>query len=156
MKNSRLSSLLALLPAALFAVMLLCSVSAAASAFSRISHRDDTSYTLRTAAGFISTKLALRPSENPPDIEPFGSCTALCISEEYGKERYITRIYCYNGSLCELFTPDIEGFSPEDGQETVRLDSLEFSLENGLLRIVLTLENDSLELFFDAERGTGQ
>ena len=148
MKNSRLSAVLSLLPLALLAVMLLCSVAAAADGFARITRRDDGEFTLRTAAGYISTKIASAPSREAVTVEPFGEGMAIVISESYGGEDYLTRIYCHNGGLYELFTPDLDGFSPEDGQETVGLDSMDISLDKGLLRIVLHLGKDHTELYF--------
>lgn len=148
MKNSRLTALLSLLPVALFAVMLLCSVAAGADGFSRITRRDDTAFTLRSAAGYISTKLASAPNPEAITLERFGETDAIVISQYYGSERYLTRIYCHGGSLCELFTPDIDGFLPEDGQSVVGLDGLELSAEDGLLRLVLQLGEDCRELFF--------
>ncbi|MBQ6875929.1 MAG: DUF4860 domain-containing protein, partial [Lachnospiraceae bacterium] len=48
---------------------------------------------------------------------------------------YLTRIYCHNGYLYELFTLEGLQFEPEDGEAILPLNSLSFSRSGDLLYV---------------------
>lgn len=120
---------------AVFAVgMLLCLVTGAKS-YGRISRTGDRAYTRRTAAAYLHTQISRAESVR---IEPFGEGTALCLREELEGHRYITRIYCHEGWLMELFALEGEEFAPEDGRRVMALEALNAQWEGQMLVVHFT------------------
>ena len=52
---------------------------------------------------------------------------ALVIPAQYGEEAYLTKLYCYNGFLYELFAPEGIVLSPQDGEALLPLCALHIS-----------------------------
>ena len=75
----------------------------------------------------------------------------LCITEEIDGAEYITRVYCHEGWIRELFTLAEGDFAPEDGEKILEAEALELSLENELIRVAVT--NGSRTEFFVSLRG---
>ena len=74
-------------------------------------------------------------------IERFADGTeAIAFNAELAGETYVTRLYCYNDSLCELFTPVDVTLTPADGAALLPAKSLHLSQEQatGLVRAQLT------------------
>ena len=58
---------------------------------------------------------------------------------------YVTCLYCYDGSLWELYTTaDVEP-KLTDGERVLELDGLDLSLEDGLLAAALTFQSGETE-----------
>ena len=99
-----LSALAALLTFALFAIGILSVLLGGANVYRRLTQRDAQSYDSRTCAQYIATKLRPAPSPGAVAIAPFGDGDSLFITETIGDSTYLTRVYCHNGWLMELFT----------------------------------------------------
>jgi hypothetical protein len=63
---------------------------------------------------------------------------ALEFTSVYGGESYITRIYCYDGYLRELFASSTGEFKPEDGEEILAADQVDFDITDGCLTVRIT------------------
>ena len=64
----------------------------------------------------------------------FEGCDALVIREEVGSRVYLTRIYCYDGWLRELYAAESARLHPADGEKILEAEEMTLSLEAGLLR----------------------
>lgn len=136
MKNehtSRLPGLMALWVFGIFALCILLVLLSGSESYRRLTARGQTAFQNRTATGYIATRIRQADREDAISLETFGDSDALVIRETVGEKTYLTRIYCYNGALWELYTPESGHFSPEDGERLVEIDSLRLSLEKGLL-----------------------
>ena len=80
----------------------------------------------------------VRQAPDGVTVEPFGQGNALVIREQVGNSGYITRIYCFDGWLRQLLTPDSGEFAPEDGEKVMPLAALDLTVEQGLLTAALT------------------
>lgn len=115
-----------------------------AAVYQRLNSRGQESGDRRTAALYLTNRV--RQASGPVDVMPFGQSDALVIRES----GYITRIYCFDGWLRELYTPAEGDFSPEDGEKVLPLAALALSAEDDLLHISMTDargNRDTLELF---------
>jgi len=143
--NSSKNHILGLLPLLLFALLSACVLTVlltGAEIYGNIGERGNTSYVNRTAAQYISVKVKqASESENTIDVEDFGGETALALRESIDGEQYVTRIYCYDGYLRELFSHELIEMAPEDGEKLLEMSELSAINENGLLTITLT-DND--------------
>ncbi|MBR7142200.1 MAG: DUF4860 domain-containing protein [Clostridia bacterium] len=143
MKKNALHGVLPLLVFALFAASLLSVLAAGAHSYRTLSQRDDLAFSQRTAAQYIRTKIQFSRDQADIRAESFGNGDALVIAEIYGEETYLTRFYCHNGFLYELFAPQDTALAPEDGEAVLPLSSLDISLENDLLQLRLNWEDAS-------------
>ena len=68
-------------------------------------------------------------SEEEPEL------STLFLHQTIEGEDYWVRIYCYDGTVRELFTEADQVMEPEDGQEVMAASALYFTLEEGVLTI---------------------
>ena len=66
--------------------------------------------------------------------------------EEIDGAAYVTRIYCHDGYLRELFSAEAIMFEPEDGERIMPAESVEFVLQNGMLKMTVWTETECLPL----------
>ena len=137
-KERSLSALAALLTFALFALGILSVLLGGANVYRRLTQRDQHSYDSRTCTQYIATKLRQAPSPGAVAVAPFGDGDCLFITEAIGDSAYLTRVYCYDGWLMELFTVADGEFAPEDGEKILPLQSLSLSRNGSLITVQLT------------------
>ena len=158
MKNNNMersvSTLAALIIFALFAVGILAVLLGGAGVYQRLTQRDTVSYNSRTCTQYIATKLRQVPSPGAVSVASFGDADALVIREIIEQEEYLTRIYCHDGWLMELFTGKGSGFAPEDGEKILPLKGLSVDIEGGLLTISFTGEDGAVWEATHAIRGS--
>lgn len=129
-RTSKLTDLLALTVFAVFALCVLLVLLTGAKVYRNLVNAGGESYTARTAAQYVTTRV--RQAQNV-GLEDFGGCEALTITEIIDSETYITRVYCFDGWLRELYCAENAVLSPADGEKVMELEELSFSLEEGIL-----------------------
>lgn len=90
----------------------------------------------RTALSYVVNQIR-RADAGGVAVGTFGGADALRLTEtgEDGSV-YVTLIYCFEGSLRELYMEEDTGLAPEDGMPLLELSSLDLSVtENGGLDI---------------------
>jgi len=128
-----ISSLASLAVLALFAVVILSTLLSGADIYSRLNERDKISYSTRTVSQYVITKVRQIESPESIKVDAFGDSDALLLSQTIEDTSYLTRIYCYDGWLMELFTEENGEFEPQDGEKIIELDSIEFSFDGNIL-----------------------
>lgn len=128
--NRTLTGLAALLLLGLFGLGTLGVLLQGASAYRALSARDEAAALRRTCVQFLSTKVRQAPSADAVSLSDFGG-GALVIREDLEGQTCLTRIYCFEGWLMELFTVGEGAFQPADGEKILPLESLSFVLQNG-------------------------
>lgn len=134
-KAKSLSAIAALMVFAVFAVGILSVLLGGAGVYQRLTARDQSAYQNRTGVQYVATKV--RQAEAAPQVDAFGGCDALVLSQQIGGVEYLTRVYCYDGWLRELFAAAEGNFSPEDGEKILPMDDLSLELDGGLLTVRL-------------------
>lgn len=129
-KTTKLTDLLALLVLAVFALCVLLVLLFGARVYRTMVQRSEESFTRRTATQYIVTRVQQAQSIS---IEDFEGCQALVIPERIDGETYLTRVYCYDGYIRELYCGVNSALSPEDGEKVIAGGSLSFSLEGVML-----------------------
>ncbi len=137
MKNNRngRSALGALALFAVFALGLLSVLLGGARAYARLTQQGQASYDGRTGIQYMATRV--RQAPEGVSLAPFGDVQALVIPETVQGQRYVTRVYCHEGWLMELFSPDGDGFQPRDGEKIMPMNGLSLTLSDGLLTVSL-------------------
>ena len=133
-KQRRISALGTLAVFVLFALCVLSVLLSGAGAYRRLVQQGSESYALRTCEQYIATRVRQCARGELVSVESFGECCALVLREDVEETEYLTRIYCHEGWLMELFAAADGEFQPEDGEKLLPARELSLSLVDGLLR----------------------
>jgi len=133
--------ILSLAPLILFFVLAVCILYVSVMGINiskSISARNSSSYALRTAYNYTSVKVQSANSKNDIFTEDFGGYDTLVIKEAHNGKDYLTRIYCCDGYLRELFCAADATLSPADGEKLLKLNDMSISNEDDVLNIRFT------------------
>lgn len=153
LKQSHMEGLFALLLFGVFAACVLSVLLTGASAYRRLTTRDQQAYEQRTCTQYLATKVRQASSPQSISLSSFGAGDALILSQDIEGERYLTRIYCWDGWLRELFTSANGSFSPEDGEKVLPAQQLTLALEDDLLSITIIDQADHVSHLLLSIRG---
>lgn len=124
---------------ALFCVFAVCSlmvVVMGADVYRKGTREMQDNYDTRTSLSYLSTKLRQTDSLGSITLRELEGTPALVLGEEIDGTRYLTWIYCREGSLQEVFT--LEGLTPtpQMGRVIMALEGLEAEfLSTGTLKV---------------------
>lgn len=138
--KTHISGVVALLLFVVFAACVTIVLLTGAKAYRRITERDRLSANRRACMQYIATKVHQNDFSDSISIENFGGTDALVINGD----DYITRIYCKDGSLTELYTTDGMELSPEDGEKILDIYSLKFKLDKNTLTVTAAETEDAV------------
>lgn len=127
-----MDGMLTLLLFGVFAVCVLAVLLTGAQAYRRIVERDQTAHSRRACIQYIATNVRQNDRIDGVWIEDFQGIDALSFNTVPG---YITRIYCYQGSLMELYAPEGVEMLPENGEKILDLKALHLDLKQGILTV---------------------
>lgn len=136
-KAKALTGIAALLVLAIFAVGILSVLLSGAGVYQRLTRRNSHAYESRTAAQYLATKV--RQAESLPRMEAFGGRDALVLSQTVSEREFLTRIYCYEGWLRELFAAADGVFSPEAGEKILPMEELQIEQTGNLITFRLVM-----------------
>ena len=136
-----IDGLIALLLFGVFAVCVLAVLLTGADAYRRLTERDQSSYSRRVCVQYIATRVRQADSLGQISVEPFGGQDALVLLDG----DYLTRVYCYDGHLMELYCGAEAEMEPQDGEQVMEAAGLALSLKDRLLTAELTNADGSVE-----------
>lgn len=143
-KDHSLNGLLALVLFGVFAACVLSVLLTGADVYQRLTERDRAGYESRTAAQYIATRVRQADRAGGVTAGSFGGADTLELWETAGGGTYVTRVYCYDGWLRELFADAAGDFVPADGQQVLEADSLTVVLsDSGLLTVEITTAGET-------------
>ena len=142
-KTSLFSSqtLAVLLVGAVFALCLMLVLLTGAEGYASLVRRGEEGYRQRTVAQYITTRVRQAPNGGSVTVGQFHGAPALEVREELEGDWYLTRVYCHEGYLRELFTPEGGNFSPEDGEKLLPLEEITFVETGSALNVTLSWED---------------
>lgn len=153
-KAKALTGIAALLVFAVFAVGILSVLLGSAGVYQRLTRQNSHAYESRTAAQYLAAKL--RQAEGPPRVEHFGDGAALVLSQTIGEKEYLTRIYCHEGWLRELFAAADRTFTPESGEKILPMEELQVNQDGKLLAFLLVMaDGDEITMSLMTRQGKG-
>lgn len=138
--RTKITDLMALLVLAVFALCVLLVLLTGARVYRRVVDRGEAQFEARTAAQYVTMRVRQAESVAVTDFE---GCEALTIPETIDGKQYLTRVYCYDGFMRELFCAQGAFLSPKDGEKILPAEELRFAIEEELLSVYL----DGQEIF---------
>ena len=128
-RTVHLDGVLAVLLLGVFAACVLAVLLAGADGYQRLTQRDREAYAQRTAAQYLATRVRQADIAAGMTVEPFGpdGPDALLLYEEIEGTTYVTRVYCYDGYLRELFSAADVQLLPADGENVLEMQNLTLS-----------------------------
>ena len=128
-RTVHLDGVLAVLLLGVFAACVLAVLLAGADGYQRLTQRDQEAYAQRTAAQYLATRVRQADTAAGMTVEPFGpdGPDALLLYEEIEGPTYVTRVYCYDGYLRELFSAADVQLLPADGEKVLEMQNLTLS-----------------------------
>ena len=140
-RKSHIEGLVVLVLFGVFALCILAVLLSGAKTYGRLTERQQTTFTERTVPQYIAVKVRQADEADAVRVGTFGGVESLEFSSSYAAGQYITRIYCYDGYLRELFTAAGGSFKPEDGEKILAAEQVDFHMEDGCLTIGITSVN---------------
>ena len=135
MKNNghrNITQLLALLVFGVFALCVAAVLLTGARTYQTLTRRGSEAHAQRVAARYITTRFQQAPAVR---VEDFCGLQALTVREEIGGKDYLTRVYCHDGAIRELFAAETAPVTPGDGEIVLKAEKLAFSQEDRLLTV---------------------
>ena len=129
--------LLTLLLFSVFAGCVLTVLLSGADTYQRLVARDENAFCQRTCVQYISNRLRQLPLTGEAEVTDFYGESCLVLPETIGGERYLTRVYRWDGWIRELFTPEQGSYLPEQGERLIEAKGLTFQREGSLLSVHL-------------------
>ena len=138
MKNNghkKIAQLLAVLVFGVFALCVAAVLLTGARTYQTLTQRGSRANSQRVAVRYMTTRFQQAPAVQ---LEDFCGLQSLTVREEIDGKAYLTRVYCHEGTVRELFSAEHAQVGPEDGEAVLEAENLNFSLENGLLTVEIT------------------
>lgn len=140
--HRKITELLALLVFGVFALCVAAVLLTGAKTYSNLTERGSLVYERRVAARYLTTRFH---QAEAVQVEDFCGCPAMTLREEIDGKVYLTRVYCYEGTVRELFAAENTAVAPDDGEIVMEAESLTFSQEEQLLTVEITHADGSVE-----------
>lgn len=143
-EHRNLTDLLALLVFGIFALCVAAVLLTGAGAYKKLTERGTDSYDKRVAVRYLTTRFHQAPNVQ---VEDFSGLQAMTVREEIGGRVYVTRVYCYDGYIRELFAAESTQVHPGDGEILLAADDLDFSVDDGILTVEIAHPDGNQQLF---------
>ena len=133
-KESHIPAFLTLLVFAVFAVCLLMVLLSGAKVYSNLHGQGVEQYARRVTVQYLTTRVRQAQTVR---VEDFCGYSALTMEETIDGDVYLTRVYCYDSAIRELYSAQTAPVAPEDGASIAEAETLTFSLDDGLLTVMI-------------------
>ena len=128
--HRNITQLLALAVFGLFALCVAAVLLLGGRTYQNLTQQAEITGSRRTAVRYLTTRFQQAPEVQ---IEDFCGLRALTVREEISGKIYLTRVYCHEGNIRELFSGATAQVTPADGEIVLEAESLTFSREGELL-----------------------
>ena len=143
-RKGNMTGVAALLVFGIFAVCIVLVLLTGANAYRGLTQRDQSAYSRRTAAQYLTTRVRQADWLGQITVGEFGGEDALLVEEEIDGVLFLTRVYYHDGAIRELFAFADETFAPQDGEEILPARSLTVEQEGRWLKISVTGEDGTV------------
>ncbi len=153
--NSKFDLFAVLLLLCAFSVAVLSLLLTGAGTYKGITQEGRAAQDMQTEALYISQRVFSARSWEDVSAARYGGTDCLEIKSEAGGETWVTRVYCHDGWLMELFSVSDMPFDPAAGEKVAKASSLTVTRTDELLNVRLETESGVSVLPF-ARKGGGK
>lgn len=146
-KHPNITALAVLMVFTLYALCVLGVLMAGAETYSGLTQRGTDSFSYRTAAQYLTQRIRQADTAGGILLGDFEGQDALMLPEQIDDETYMTRIYCHDGWLRELYAAKTAAFSPEDGEKLLEMNRLSFFQNGSILNAEWELPDGTVQSF---------
>lgn len=140
----------------LFACCMFFVLISGAKSYKNVTAVMEEQFSINTCISYVTAKVRHYDSEGAVMIGKIGDTDALLLKEMIDGEEYLTYLYCYDGSLMELFcSADMEVY-PVEGQKIMELDSLELVVEDDLIHFSCEINEKQASTSVLLQSGKGE
>lgn len=111
-------------------LVLLCAQAYRNTVDQTAAHRDE-----RVLQSFVRNTLRAEDAENAFGSVEVDGISALTITSHFGDETYVRYLYCYDGTLRDLFISEDDAFNPDFGEEICPADHFAASVTGDLITV---------------------
>lgn len=146
-KKPNISGIFPVLSFAVLAACIVIVLVTGARLYGRSNQQDSVDYYRRTVTGYITTRFMQSNVEGRffvgdfHEALPRSSGNTLFFTETIGGKEYVTRVYCHEGNVYELFSPLEANIAPEYGEKVLPVNNIDFSVNNGLFLAHVTFND---------------
>ena len=105
------------------------------------------------AIDYIVEKVHRNDEGNNIEVQSINDMNVLCIHQTVDNKSYTTYLYTYNQQLMELLISDEDDFDKENGTALMTVDSLNFSIQDSLLSVSLSINEKSHQSYISLKKG---
>lgn len=136
-------AILVLLLCATFFILAMGLTLLGSNVYRRTAAQADIRYTQRTALSYLVNQLRRGDRAEGIRIGDFDGIDTIEIREVFEDDStvYVTRLYCYEGQLCELFAEQSPDLQPQDGIAILPLAALSVEGNESEIQITVTDEH---------------
>lgn len=131
----KMTDILALTVFGVFALCVAAVLLTSAKVYQKLTDQATESYEHRVAQRYLTTRFHQSPHVH---LEDFEGLQTMTIREEIDGRAYVTRVYCHEGYIRELFAAESAAVSPDDGEIILAAENLTFSVDGELMSVVIT------------------
>lgn len=145
MNNKSLHSMDTVFVLILFAVFVIAALFISASgalSYKKAVDQMETRFNRQTCISYITAKIRANNETEKISIGELNGINALCITDNFGGEEYVTYIYQCDGMVREMFCSAEISLEPNTGSALTEAKSLEFSRDGNMFTVTLTDNND--------------
>ena len=145
-RTQKIDTIFVLVIFCIFAASVLVSLMFGGSIYKNMTDKINKTYDENICLSYIWMKVKNTDVVDGVYIDTFHDLPVLCLDEIFYGITYQTRIYLYDGWVCELFSELGLEFYPDAGMQIMKAEFLDFeNLENGLVKV--TVDSESMIVF---------
>lgn len=139
----------------LFAICMLMILFSGTRIYKSVSSVMEEQCSVSTCSSYVTAKIRHYDNRDAVSIGKIGETDAILLKERIQDEAYVTYLYCYDGTLMELFCIESMQVDPSDGQSIMPLDDFICSMENGVLSFCCKADDRNVEsaVYLQSDKG---
>jgi len=154
--RSTLSGVAVLIPLLIFALLSMLLTAMGISVYKGVVVGSEQNYGKRMAVSYITNRVRRADRAGKVAVGKFGGSDALFLSREYSGTEYVTKIYYYDGSVCELFSPADAEIDANAGTALIPAQAFSIATGSGFITVTVTDEYGSINTAVVALKGVSE
>ncbi len=154
--KNMLSGVAVLIPLLIFALLAMLLTAMGISVYESVVSGSNQNYSRRMAVSYIMNRVRRADRAGKVTVGKFGESEALLLSNTFNDKEYVTKIYFYDGSICELFCPADAEIGENAGTALVPAKAFSITGDSGFITVTVTDESGSANTALIALKGMSE